>query len=193
MKLINMETQICTKCNIEQSITEFRKDQHNPTGYHVHCRICYNLAQKEYRAKNRDCVNTYANNYYKENAERIKAMRKLKRQGKDTSEFHSKKSFDKDNYYNRGGWKKTRENSWRQRGIIGMTYDIYEELLISQNNSCAICKKEHTDIKKLHIDHCHNTGKVRGLLCNNCNNGMGKLGDSIERLELVINYLKSHI
>ena len=44
-----METQICTKCNIEQSITEFRKDQHNPTGYHVHCRTCFNLFQKEYR------------------------------------------------------------------------------------------------------------------------------------------------
>ena len=61
-----METQICTKCNIEQSITEFRKDQHNPTGYHVQCRTCFNLFQKEYRAKNRDVVNSYATNYYKE-------------------------------------------------------------------------------------------------------------------------------
>jgi hypothetical protein len=189
-----METQICTKCNIEQSITEFRKDQHNPTGYHVHCRTCFNLFQKEYRTKNRDVVNRYATNYYKENAERIKAMRKLRRQGKPTTEFHSKnKIFDENSYYNRGGWKKRRENSWRQRGMVGMTYDLYEQMLIDQNNKCAICNLEHTDIKKLHVDHCHNTGKVRGLLCSNCNNGMGKLGDSIERLELVINYLKQEL
>jgi hypothetical protein len=188
-----METQICTKCNIEHSITEFRKDQHNPTGYHVHCRTCFNLSQKEYRAKNRTVVNTYANNYYKENAERIKAMRKLKRQGKDTSELHSKKTFDETSYYNRGGWKKRRETSWKQRGIVGMTYALYEQMLINQNNTCAICDVKHTDIKKLHVDHCHKTGEVRGLLCNNCNNGMGKLGDSIERLELVINYLKQSI
>ena len=189
-----METQICTKCNIEQSITEFRKDQHNSTGHHVHCRTCFNLFQKEYRAKNRDVVNSYATNYYKENAERIKAMRKLRGQGKPTTEFHSKtKIFDETSYYNRSGWKKRRENSWRQRGMVGMTYDLYEQMLIDQNNKCVICNLEHTDIKKLHVDHCHNTGKVRGLLCSNCNNGMGKLGDSIERLELVINYLKQNI
>ena len=78
-------------------------------------------------------------------------------------------------------------------GNVGMTYDLYEQMLIDQNNKCAICNLEHTNIKKLHVDHCHNTGKVRGLLCSNCNNGMGKLGDSIERLELVINYLKQNI
>ena len=77
--------------------------------------------------------------------------------------------------------------------MVGMTYDLYEQMLIDQNNKCAICNLEHTNIKKLHVDHCHNTGKVRGLLCSNCNNGMGKLGDSIERLELVINYLKQNI
>jgi len=66
-------------------------------------------------------------------------------------------------------------------------------MLIDQNNTCAICDVKHFDTKKLHVDHCHSTGKVRGLLCSNCNNGMGKLGDSIERLELVINYLKQNI
>lgn len=188
-----METQICTKCNSEKSITEFRKDQHNSTGYHVHCRTCFNLSQKNYREKNRQAVNEYANNYYKQNAERIKARRKLKREGKPTKEFHSTRVFDSDAYYNREGWKRSREKSWKQRGIIGMTYDLYEKMLVDQDYKCVICNAEYSDTKKLHVDHCHNTGKVRGLLCNNCNNGMGKLGDSIERLESVINYLKKYI
>lgn len=54
---------------------------------------------------------------------------------------------------------------------------------------CECCGPTHHE----RIQHCHNTGKVRGLLCSNCNNGMGKLGDSIERLESVINYLKKYI
>lgn len=189
-----MKTQICTKCNIEQSITEFRKDQHNPTGYHVHCRTCFNLSQKKYRAENKIAVNTYANDYYKKNAERIKAMRKLRKEGQPTIEHHSKlKTFDENSYYNRGGWKKSKEKTWKKRGIVGMTYDLYEKMLIAQNYKCIICDTKHFDTKKLHVDHCHKTGKVRGLLCNNCNNGMGKLGDSIERLKLVINYLKKSI
>lgn len=188
-----METQFCTKCNTEQSITEFRRDQHNPTGYHSHCRNCFNNSQKEYRAKNRSAVNNYANNYYKENAERIKAMRKLRKQGKPTNEYHSKlKTFDENSYYNRGGWKKRIENVWKTRGIINMTYDLYEKMLADQNNKCVICDIEHNNIKKLHVDHCHKTGKVRGLLCNNCNNGIGKLGDSIIMLKKAIKYLQNY-
>lgn len=189
-----METQVCTKCNIEQSIKEFRRDQHNPTGHHVHCRKCFNNYQKEYRARNKSSINSYANNYYKENAERIKKMRILRKQGKSTEKYHSKnKSFSENSYYKRLGWKKTRERSWKQRGIIGMTYDLYEDMLKNQDNKCAICKLEHSNLKKLHVDHCHKTGKVRGLLCNNCNNGLGKLGDSVENLELAIQYLKQNL
>lgn len=188
-----MKTQICTKCNKEKCISQFRKDQHNPTGHHVHCKTCFNEYQKKYREKNRNNINSYANNYYKENAERIKEMRKLRRQGKPTTKFHSKKSFDKDSYYNREGWKKTIERNWKKRGILDMTYALYEDMLVKQNMSCAICNQIHSNTKKLHVDHCHKTGKVRGLLCSNCNNGMGKLGDSIERLNLVINYLKKHL
>ena len=68
-----------------------------------------------------------------------------------------------------------------------------QKMLVDQDYKCVICNTKYSDTKKLHVDHCHNTGKVRGLLCSNCNNGMGKLGDSIERLELVINYLKQNI
>lgn len=65
----------------------------------------------------------------------------------------------------------------------------YEELLTSQNGLCKICNKYDSCGNKLSVDHCHKTGRVRGLLCGNCNRGLGLLGDSLERLLLAAVYL----
>ena len=54
------------------------------------------------------------------------------------------------------------------------------EILVNQNYLCAICdKKAETpeDIQKMHVDHCHKTDKIRGILCNKCNRGIGYLQD----------------
>jgi hypothetical protein len=81
---------------------------------------------------------------------------------------------------------------------FGITQDQYDQMLKAQNGVCAICKRPETSkgrtnkIKCLSVDHCHETGKIRGLLCFFCNTGMGKLGDSIERIEAVLHYLKKH-
>lgn len=54
---------------------------------------------------------------------------------------------------------------------------------------CAICKIDLKD-KKVHIDHCHSSGKIRGVLCELCNKGLGQFKDNITSLENAINYLK---
>ena len=61
-------------------------------------------------------------------------------------------------------------------------------MIKAQNNKCAICKNEFT--KTPSIDHCHNTGLVRGLLCSDCNVGIGFLKDNKEYLSNAIKYLK---
>ena len=72
-----------------------------------------------------------------------------------------------------------------------ITLDIYLQMLNEQNSCCAICGiSEHLLKKPLFIDHCHKTGKVRGLLCNTCNGGIGLLKDSIEIIEKASKYLK---
>lgn len=72
-----------------------------------------------------------------------------------------------------------------------LTIDEYNTLLVSQNFSCGICKTSQSLLKKsLAIDHCHNTGKVRGLLCNNCNTGLGQFKDNINSLKSAIKYLQ---
>jgi hypothetical protein len=66
----------------------------------------------------------------------------------------------------------------------------YNQLFIEQKGCCAICDISQVDIKqRLCVDHCHITGLVRGLLCHNCNLGIGNLKDSVDLFKKTINYL----
>jgi len=65
-------------------------------------------------------------------------------------------------------------------------------MLDNQDHKCAIYGKTEEDNKKsLAVDHCHETLRIRGLLCNNCNVAIGFLGDSIEKAKKAISYLKN--
>lgn len=82
---------------------------------------------------------------------------------------------------------------------FGITLDQYNEMLASQNGVCAICKNPETTInhqskkvQNLAVDHCHTTGKVRGLLCNLCNTGLGKFRENPDFLAQAISYVIKH-
>lgn len=68
------------------------------------------------------------------------------------------------------------------------TQEHIDSLYVSQNGKCAICQSEG----KLVIDHCHNNGQVRGLLCPKCNLGLGHFRDNTSFLNNAIKYLKEH-
>jgi len=75
----------------------------------------------------------------------------------------------------------------------GITYQEYCDLIDHQNGKCAICEasdaQNNRTSGRLFIDHCHTTGKVRGLLCSKCNHAIGQLNDDIELLKKAIKYL----
>ena len=71
----------------------------------------------------------------------------------------------------------------------GLSKEEFDAMLKEQNNSCAICGTTEWGRPSPSIDHCHATGKVRGLLCNNCNRGLGLLKDNTEIIENAIKYL----
>lgn len=74
----------------------------------------------------------------------------------------------------------------------GIGYQEYLTMLEIQNGACAICGTTDTGNRKaFHVDHCHKTGKVRGLLCGNCNSGIGNLRDDVQLLKRAIQYLES--
>ena len=66
-----------------------------------------------------------------------------------------------------------------------------EAIYASHAGRCDICGHEPGK-RKLVLDHCHETGKLRGLLCGNCNKGLGFFKDNASVLELAIRYLKHH-
>lgn len=83
--------------------------------------------------------------------------------------------------------------------LFGLSYDEYLSMKETQKNLCLICKMPESDIDKrtmlpreLAVDHCHTTGKVRGLLCKTCNLGLGYFNDNPKFLEIALNYLRLH-
>jgi hypothetical protein len=82
---------------------------------------------------------------------------------------------------------------------FGLTVEHYNKMMVLQNYCCAICGKEETarhnrsnKIQKLAVDHCHKNGKIRGLLCQDCNRGVGLFQDDPTRLRNAIQYLAKH-
>jgi Recombination endonuclease VII len=66
------------------------------------------------------------------------------------------------------------------------------EFLEKQGGLCAICGKPDETVRRMSLDHCHDTGKLRGMLCNGCNVGIGMLGDDPDRVLAAYNYLLKH-
>ncbi|TAL42572.1 MAG: hypothetical protein EPN91_07960 [Salinibacterium sp.] len=85
----------------------------------------------------------------------------------------------------------------RKLRVYGLTDAGYDQLLAAQGGVCAICRKAETArnrqgrIRPLAVDHDHDTGDVRGLLCANCNVGIGYFDDEPERLQAGATYLRN--
>jgi hypothetical protein len=72
---------------------------------------------------------------------------------------------------------------------FGITLEQYEKLLKTQGGVCAICHQLNPGIRKLSVDHDHKSGQVRGLLCENCNRGIGQLQETASNLLSALAYL----
>jgi hypothetical protein len=83
-------------------------------------------------------------------------------------------------------YKKTGQRKYRYLHY-GISHEQYLKMLSNQHGGCAICGA--TD-RKLVIDHCHETGVVRGILCHNCNAGIGMLGDNLPTIKAAVWYLE---
>lgn len=85
---------------------------------------------------------------------------------------------------------KERANNLKR--MFGMSLEEYDLKLQAQNGVCAICGGLCKSGKRLAVDHNHTTGKIRDLLCGNCNGGLGKFLDNPELLEKAADYLRKH-
>ena len=84
-----------------------------------------------------------------------------------------------------------RQVGYRLRFSFGMTVDQYEALLAGQSGGCAICgKRPEPGQRRLAVDHCHTTGALRGILCWECNSGLGQFGDDADLIDRAAAYLE---
>jgi hypothetical protein len=101
--------------------------------------------------------------------------------------------------YRKAHAQKARERTkrWQEKNLLmsryGIDKDQWNKMFQEQQGKCLICEKHASETKRgLAVDHCHKTGKVRGLLCHTCNKGLGLFRDNAEIISSAIDYLNKH-
>jgi len=181
----------CTKCKILKSISEFSIDNSRYDNLKATCNKCCNINTKNWYANNVEKARKIANDSYKKRKESISERRKQLRALNPEKHKESVKNTKLKNSVHYQNLNKLA--SWRRAGMKNMTIEKYEKMFELQKECCAICNIHQSKLKKkLFVDHDHTTGKVRGLLCPQCNSVLGYVNDSIEVLVKMIGYLKAH-
>ena len=117
-------------------------------------------------------------NFYKSN------VRFYQRECKDCNRERKNKSHKTDE-----GKLSSANTKLKRR--FGITNDDYNQMYNDQNKKCLICgESESANSHRLAVDHCHESGKIRGLLCKACNVALGNFKDSIDNLKQAILYLE---
>jgi len=87
------------------------------------------------------------------------------------------------------GYKAHARNSNLKR-LYGITADDFDRMLAEQGGGCAICGSTDPQGRNFHVDHCHDSTVIRGILCHPCNVGVGNFADDPDRLEAAAAYLR---
>ncbi|MBE1597235.1 endonuclease VII domain-containing protein [Streptomyces stelliscabiei] len=117
----------------------------------------------------RECSRRRNREYRARNAEAITARRRAARQTPE-------------------GLRKSRDRDLRRH--YGISLVDLERMIHAQENRCGICSDEFTSHKQTHVDHCHRTGSIRGILCATCNLMLGHAKDDQQRLLAAAQYLE---
>ena len=142
--------------------------------------------QREYRAKNPDRVRQHRKKYDTKNAEKIRQYKKA--YCAKNAEKMKRVSME---------WRKNNPKKWlaiQLRNKYGITIEQMVAAMEKQNHGCAICGYSDTSNPRYfpYVDHCHTTGKFRGVLCATCNTGLGLFKDSSELLKTAALYIEDN-
>jgi len=85
-----------------------------------------------------------------------------------------------------------KSRSYRLKSKYGIDSSEWMALLDEQDGVCASCGEEEMSFNKYHTDHDHDTNRVRGILCHNCNVALGHLKDDPRRIRLLAEYIEQH-
>jgi hypothetical protein len=155
-------------CGERKAIDDFYRAKGMRDGHRSDCIAC-NLAEKRARTAldpqaNRDRVKRWAIANPEKVLARVAAMT-----GSEKKKLADRKSYLKRTY--------------------GITLEDYERMLEAHGGVCAICGESRPEERTLHIDHDHESGKIRGLLCFRCNNSLGDLRENYDLFQRAADYL----
>lgn len=147
---------------------------------------------RRYRERNREAIRESARSKRQKDPEGIRRYHReyaRRWKPKDLQRYRAER-----NAYS-AAWRAANPEYLRKRGLQrhGLTPDQYEAMLAAQNGGCAICgstSPRRKDSKRMFVDHCHVTGRIRGLLCSPCNTMLGLATDSPVRLRAAAGYLE---
>ena len=156
----------CTRCGELRPLAAFYREKSGRGGYRSDCKACFAARAKQWYLNNREPVIARVKAWQQANPERVKATREAARARRGP--------IDRDA---------------RLRRVFGLSSDDYAAMLAEQGGGCALCGRIPPPGRSLHVDHNHETGVVRGLLCFRCNAGIGQFREDKLRLADAIVYL----
>lgn len=152
----------CTKCGESRPVDQFVRDATRTDGRYPSCKIC----RRQWHDQKMRHDAAY-------------------RQGLQDR----KKAWVEENIERHALYKR----AWHLQDKYDLSLEAYDALLVQQDGKCAICSKPHSGCgdRPLYVDHCHRTGRVRGLICLSCNTLLGVCEDSQALIEAAMRYLSS--
>ena len=178
----------CRRCLESKSTASFGSNKRQSDGFSLYCRPCAVKFTQEWAAKNPERKREIRKNYSIKNKDKERAYAKAHR----AANRNHYNAYQRDRRHKDPERFNAAEYKRQLRRRYGITQEQYDAMFRAQNGSCAICGGQSLDGKRLHVDHDHKTGKVRGLLCINCNHGLGKFQDSADNLTNAWAYLARH-
>lgn len=160
----------CKKCGVMKPLDDFYRSAGMRDGYRNDCKPC-NLDEKRRRyLADPVAAKARVKRWQQENPERLNAYRRARRLEPEV---------------------KRRERAGHLMRKFGMTLDEYDVMLDAQNGGCAICTRAPEETS-LHVDHDHSTGRIRALLCFQCNNALADFREDPDLLRNAVTYLITH-
>jgi hypothetical protein len=190
--VVHLSAKLCRCCRTEKPIGEFGRSKR--WGTSIYCRACVtekNKVQTKRRSQ-REKIFVSEKSCARCRVTKPIAEFRLFNQSLDGHNPTCKQCMRDSDKKRRAAL--TKDEKWRQHlwDTYRITFDDYEAMLVAQKHSCFICERHVSEVR-LVVDHCHDTGEVRGLLCTGCNTSLGQFGDAPRALERAIAYLRRPI
>jgi hypothetical protein len=158
----------CKVCGETKSLEDFYSSKLGRDGYRLECKACNLAARKaKYEADPKPHIER-VKKWQQENADRLNAYRRE---------------------YRRRPERKAADREGHLKRKYGITIADYDRMFEQQGGVCAICGEARPEERTLHVDHDHETGVIRGLLCFRCNNALGDFREEYELFQRAADYL----